>query len=355
MTAVKNVHPAYEEASDLEAANDHAVVVTPLGAVLPAAYLEEAEPSPLMERASRWWQRLIFMLRLGLVLALMCTYPLLSVLSHKVDSSPVLSSADAIWSSPETATALTMIGREETGPGWAMDRSWWHPQARLKALPAWQEGLTSALSDYMLLTAQSVTPDEFAPDADLMAAGRLLAPVSDSPAEARMRAAAQALQRYEGRLSRELAAAPNGVEAAQKELNLFIAWASTAEADLRIASETPDGWPASRYDIETVYKARGQAHAAAELLNATFAAEPTLTASRDIAEARDQAITAWRKAANFNPLFVSSPGQTQGLLSDHPATLGWYIAEAKQATITLNAALVAQSEAEPEIVVAVTP
>ena len=215
MTALKNVHPAYEEASDLEAANDHAVVVTPLGAVLPAAYLEEAEPSPLMERASRWWQRLIFMLRLGLILALIGAYPLMSMLSHKVDSSPVLSSADAMWSSPETATALTLIGREETGPGWAMDRSWWHPQARLKALPAWQEGLTSALSDYMLLTAQSVTPDEFAPDADLMAAGRLLAPVSDSPAEARMRAAAQALQRYEGRLTRDLSAAPNSVGAAQ--------------------------------------------------------------------------------------------------------------------------------------------
>ncbi|MEL7232671.1 MAG: hypothetical protein AAGJ85_09195, partial [Pseudomonadota bacterium] len=76
MTALQRVHPAYEEDSSLDAANDRDVVVTLLGSNLPAAYLDEAEPSPLMERASRWWQRLIFTLRLALVLALLGGYPL---------------------------------------------------------------------------------------------------------------------------------------------------------------------------------------------------------------------------------------------------------------------------------------
>ncbi|MEO1641910.1 MAG: hypothetical protein AAFR74_01135, partial [Pseudomonadota bacterium] len=353
--ALQKVHPAYEEDASLGLADDRDVVVTLLGSNLPAAYLDEAEPSLLMERASRWWQRLIFTLRFALVLALLGGYPLMMVLSHKVDSSPVPTPSEAVWNSPETAITLTLIGREETGAGWAMDQAWWHPQARLTALPAWQEGLTSALSDYILLTAQTVTPVDLAPDADLMAAGRLLAPVSDSPAEARMRAAAQALQRYDGRLSRSLAAAPVGIDAVQQELDLFIAWGIAAELDLRAASGSDDGWPASRADIETIYKARGQAHVAAELLNGSFIAEPTLTTSRDVAEAKENALIAWRKAANFNPLFVSSPGATEGFLSDHPATLAWYIAEAKEATIALKTALNAQAKSTPELLANVTP
>ncbi|MEM1086580.1 MAG: hypothetical protein AAGH90_02555 [Pseudomonadota bacterium] len=354
MTALQKVHPAYSDDAP-EAANDHALVPEFLGEVIPAAYLDEAEASPLMEVASRWWQRFIFTLKLAVILTLLGGYPLMVMMSHKVDSRPIAADLGLTWSSPETGVALTLVGREETGPGWVMDRSWWHPQARLTALPAWQEGLTSALSDYVLLMANTATPVDYAPDADLMAAGRLLAPVSDSPALARMHAAAQALQRYEGRLSRGLATAPTGIDAAQIELELYIAWAEAAEADLKLASDSRDGWPASRADIEIVYKARGQAHAAAELLNATFLAEPDLSILRDTSEAKDRAITAWRKAANFNPVFISSPGQTEGFLSDHPATLAWYIADARKATLALSTALKAQSETNIELVAEVTP
>lgn len=354
MTALQKIHPAYQEEPANEDSNDRAVIVTLLGANIPAAYLEDAEPSPLMETASRWWQRFLFTTRLALVLALVGGYPLMMMLSHKVDSSPIPYSADATWSSPETVTALTLIGREETGAGWAVDRAWWRPQTRLTALPAWQEGLMTGLSDYMLLTAQNVTPQSLAPDADLMAAGRLLAPAADSPAKPRMRAAAEALQRYDGRLSRDLATAPSGQAALIEELDLFIAWSQTAETQLRASSQSHDGWPASRADIEAVYKARGQAHVAAEMLNATLLADPTLTRSRDASMAKDTALVAWRRAANFSPLFVSSPGETKGILSDHPATMAWYIAEARTATETLKASLSETSE-DSDLLAALAP
>ncbi|MEM7494255.1 MAG: hypothetical protein AAF296_12810, partial [Pseudomonadota bacterium] len=207
----------------------------------------------------------------------------------------------------------------------------------------------------MLLAAHITSPDGYTPDPDLTAAGRLLAPVADVEAEPRMHAAVQALQRYDGRLSRSLAGSSNGVGALQQELSLFIAWADVAQRDLRLASESADGWPASRVDIEAVYKARGQAHVAAELLQATFDADPSLTASRDISEGRTRAIQAWRKAANFSPLFISSPGQTNGFLSDHPATMGWYISEAKTATEHLSAALTEQAKIEMNLIASLQP
>ena len=355
MTSLPTLHPAYQETDMPDAANDRAVVVTLLGANIPAAYLEEAEPSPLMEAASRWWRRTLFAGRLALILMLLGGYPLMVALSHKIDSRPINNLSEASWSSPEIATALTLIAREETQAGWAVDKAWWRPQSRLAALPAWQEGLTSALSDYMLLTAQIATSNGAQPDADLMAAGRLLAPIPDLEAEPRMHAAVQALQRYDGRLSRSLAGLSNGDDALQKELSLFIAWADIAQHDLRLASESADGWPASRADIEAVYKARGQAHVAAELLQATFNADPSLTASRDISEGRRRAIQAWRKAANFSPLFVSSPGQTNGFLSDHPATMGWYMSEAKTATESLSAALSEQTKIEMNLIASLQP
>ncbi|MEM7493923.1 MAG: hypothetical protein AAF296_11100, partial [Pseudomonadota bacterium] len=195
MTSLPTIHPAYQETDALEAANDRAVVVTLLGSSIPAAYLEEAEPSPLMETASRWWRRMIFAGRLALILMLLGGYPLMVALSHKIDSRPITTASEASWTSPEIATALTLIAREETQAGWAVDKAWWRPQSRLTSLPAWQEGLTSALSDYMLLAAHITSPDGYTPDPDLTAAGRLLAPVADVEAEPRMHAAVQALQR----------------------------------------------------------------------------------------------------------------------------------------------------------------
>jgi len=356
MTALPKVHPAYAETANMPVPdNDREAVVTLLGSGLPVAYLEDAEPSPLMQKASNLWQRLIFLTRFSIMLALLGGYPLMVVLSHKVNSAPITLAAEAAWTSPQAGTALTLIGREVTGPGWAVDRAFWHPQARLNALPAWQEGLGSALSDYMLLTAQNVTPVELAPDADLMAAGRLLAPASDTETGARMHAAAEALLRYEGRLSRGLAAAPAGLESLNQELDLFIAWAADNQETLRTQAEMADGWPASRADIEAVYVARAHAQAAAELLNATLLAQPELVATRDAAEARDAALKAWRRAAEFNPLMISNPaGGTAGLLSDHPATLAWYMAEAETATQTFKAALTAPAP-EAELVASVTP
>jgi hypothetical protein len=187
------------------------------------------------------------------------------------------------------------------------------------------------------------------PDTDLNAAARLLAPASDSEGVPRLNAAAEALQRYEGRLSRGLIDAPRGVEVFQAEANLMASWAMTSGDILRDSANSAEAWPASRRDVEAIYLARAKAHVAGQMLIATLSAEPELIASREAAEARDRAVLAWRRAATFNPLIVSSQAGTGRVLSDHPAVMIFYMQEAEAAMRTLSA-VVQLEPAVPEIV-----
>ena len=60
--------------------------------------------------------------------------------------------------------------------------------------------------------------------------------------------------------------------------------------------------------------------------------EPELVRTRDAREARDRAIFAWRRAATFSPLIVSSQAGTGTILSDHPAAMMYYLSEIDTAT-----------------------
>lgn len=327
----------------IEAHNDEGKpVVTLLGADISEAYLDDAEPSPLAAAIGRFWRRITGTIKLGLVLALVGGYPAMIILGHKVDSSPVVLSSATPWYSNDTGTAMTLLGRELTVAGWAADRAWWHPQARLTALPAWQDGITGALSDYALLASEHASREPGAPDSDLLAAARLLVPSQDAAAVPRLNAAAEALQSYEGRLSRGLAAQPKGLGVLIDELNLYQGWATDSQARLRSSVDRAEAWPASQADIEAIYLTRAYAQVASQLMMSSLIQEPELVRTRDAAEARDRAIFAWRRAATFNPLFVSSQAGTGSLLSDHPAAMMYYLAEIETATADFVTALQAQ-------------
>lgn len=341
MSAAHDLPVAYEEVDS----GPRPPVVTLIGSDIPHAYLDDAEPSPLMESASRLWDRVIKTIKIAAIIALVGGYPAATVLSHKVDDGSIILSNLAPWASPEAGTALTMIGRELTGAGWAADRPSWHPQARLTALPAWQNGIISSLSDYMALTAALATDAEGNIDRDLDAAGRLLVPTIETEATPRLNAAAEALQRYDGRLSRGLAAAPIGEESLQARLTLFANWAVQSQKQLQASANSAEAWPASRSDIEAIYAARAHAHVAGQLLSAVLSAEPGLIEAPDVAEARDRVQTAWERAARFNPVFVSSQAGTGRLLSDHPATMAFYMSEAEAATKSFQSKLNAQTAA----------
>lgn len=328
MKAAEKLPVEYIEANN----DDGDPIVTLIGANISEAYLDDAEPSPTMAALGRFWSRIIKMAKFGFVLALVGGYPAMIAMSHKVDSSAVVLSSVNPWNSNDTGTAMTLLGRELSIAGWANDRAWWHPQAQLTALPAWQEGIAGGLSEYALLAAEHAAQTPGAPDANLLAAARLLAPAQEAEAIPRLNAAAVALQGYEGRLSQGFAALPKGLGVLLDELNLYQSWATQAQAQLRSSADRAEGWPASRQDIQALYKARARAQVASQMLMSSLIQEPELVRTRDAREARDRAIFAWRRAATFNPLVVSSQAGTGAFLSDHPAAMMYYLSEIDRAT-----------------------
>ena len=340
MTAAETLPVEYVEADN----DDAKPVVTLIGADISEAYLDDAEPSPTMEALSRFWRRIVNLFKLSIVLVLVGGYPALIVAGHKVDSSAVVLSSATPWYSNDTGTAMTLLGRELSVAGWAADRPWWHPQARLTALPAWQDGITGALSDWSLLASEHATREAGAPDTDLLAAARLLVPSQQAEATPRLNAAAEALQSYEGRLSRGLAAQPKGLNVLLDELALYKRWSSDAQTRLRSSADRAEAWPASRDDIEALYQTRAYAQVASQLLMSSLIQEPELVKTRTAQEARDRAIFAWRRAATFNPIMVSSQAGTGSILSDHPAAMMYYMSEIDATTTAFIDALQAQEQ-----------
>ncbi len=344
MSAGDPLAVSYEKQDD----SKRAPVITLIGADLPDAYLDEAEPSQALDGVGRFFGKVGSLVKLGIVLVLVGGYPFAVVTSHKIDTNPVVLTQEMPWASRETGTMLTLLGRELTGAGWASDRSGWHPQARLTALPAWQDGLISALSDQASLMAGFAALNDEA-DQDLQAAARLLVPSSDGRATPRLNAAAEALQRYDGRLSRGLAKPIYGNDFLQAEITLYEDWFAGSSAALSASVGQAEGWPAGSSVIETISLTRARAHVASELLTTTLLGDPGLIDSRDASEARDEAMAALRRIADFNPVFISSQSGSNRFLSDHPATMAFYAESASVALAELNVALLAQSQIELDI------
>lgn len=349
MTSGDSTAVAYDEPGD----TPEPPVITLIGADLPHAYLDEAEPSPLMNDISNFFGRIGTFAKMLIVIALVGGYPTMVVAAHRINVNPVVLPQETPWASRETGTMLTLLGRELTGGGWASDRSGWHPQARLTALPAWQDGMISALSDQATLMA-GFASTAAGPDQDLQAGARLLVPSSDGRATPRLNAAAEALQRYDGRLSRGLAVPIVSQDFLTAEIDLYADWFSGSSAALSVRVGKAEGWPAASADIQTIYLTRARAHVATEMLNATLLSDTDLVHARDAAEARDSAMLALRRVAEFNPILISSQAGSNRFLADHTATMAFYSESASRALIEFSTAIRAQVEADDVAIAAAT-
>ena len=319
MTAVKNL-PVSSTKGLSEA---EAPVVTLLGTDLPEAYLDDAEPSPLMEKANQLWRRFKRLMLLAIIVGAATFYPMSILSGHHIDDREIFPSDTLGWESTEIGTMLTLLGRELTGAGWTGDRPDWHPQARLTALPAWQSGLAGALSDYSAVLASRAPDSSGRPDADLSAASRLLSLAEGTS---------------DGRLARNLAPEINSVGDLDARLIELTDWANNSLTALRQSANTAQGWPASTSDIEAIYHARARAHVAGELLKAATQISAGQLSALAMSN-YDDALFAWRRAALFSPLIIMSQARTDLILSDHPGTMAFYMSEAATATEALRLSL----------------
>jgi len=271
-----------------------------------------------------------------LVFAIILAYPVMTVMSHKVDDSRVRFDDSRFWAVPDLGVSATLIARELDGPGWAADRHPWHPQARLTALPAWQESLLEALADHGRLTISQLGDQR---DQDLFAAVRLLEPSGEQNMTERLIAANEALSRYNDRVAGGVTAAPMGPGAMQARLGLAAGWAEQNHDTLVAVASPGDGWIASEEAIRSVYAAKAAAHAAHEILAASAKHEQSLLAKYEAEAAMRDVLNKWRRAASMSPLFVAN--QSGEALSglNHPAIMAFRLSEARQATQALQLSL----------------
>ncbi|MEX1251930.1 MAG: hypothetical protein WEA77_12135 [Hyphomonas sp.] len=301
--------------------------------------LENAQPSPIMLGAQKTWKRIVGLFKLSMIVAVIGAYPAAVVISSHIDDSPVVFPPNESWSVSGVGVAIHKVARELAGAGWASDRDSWHPQARLTALPAWQEATAAGLSEHVKLLSE-VAANSDGPDGDLAAASRLLMEVPGEDMRPRITAAAEALNRFDTRASRGLALRPAPEETLPLEMALFAGWAGQDVAALsdRINAEQT-AWLASKEDITAFYTAKAHAHLAHELIVAGKARAYGLTGDTELAALLGRAESAWERAADMKPVFVSNQNGSAALLPNHLASMAFYLVEAEKASAELAARL----------------
>ena len=298
--------------------------------------LEDAEPHPIMDFFQGLWRRIIFLFKLSLFLGLVGAYPVSIVLSHKIDDSDIVFAGGQKWAFPEAGIEITKIARELEGKGWAADKPNWHPQARLTAMPAWQEATADGLSEFTRMVAAAVPDSNGEPDSDLIAASRLLKGLPGEDMRPRLTAAAEALNRFDSRASRGVVALPDRRGLAAKEARMFAGWAEADQDDLSTQIyQEPTGWPASKQDIRVFYAAKARAHIALQMLKASRAADRDSLKDADTLAAYDKAEAAWTRAARIRPLIVSNQKGDGAIMSNHLASLGFFLRDAQRTAVDL--------------------
>lgn len=277
-------------------------------------------------------ERIIFIGKAFLVALFILAYPLMTLMSHQVNDERVFFEDSRYWAVPDIGVSSVLIARELDGPGWVADRHPWHPQARLTALPAWQDSLLKCLADHGRLVISEL---DNLRDQDLIAAVRLLEPTGEQNMTDRLLAASEALSRYDDRVAGGVAAAPSPMTGMIAKLQLVSNWSDQNHAALVAVASPGDGWIASNEAIEAVYAAKAAAHVAHEILAATASNDQSMLAEHSAEAAMQDALNKWRRAATISPLFVAN--QSGDALSglNHPAIMAFRLSEARRASQAL--------------------
>jgi hypothetical protein len=275
-------------------------VVTVIRAVPRAPKTGESRFKAALTRALR-----VTRLVLALIFAILLvgTYPVLTVMSHRIDHAPVMLTAGED-SSGVLERVRVLMAREADGPGWAADRPVWHPAARLSAMPAWQETLAEALSDVLVLEA-GMSAVNAEPDRDLMMASRLMRVRDDGSMEARLLGAKEALTRHAAREAEGGATKAGTPERLDAHLEMIGAWAGLSGVALASASADADSLLARREAIAAFTAARARAQVARTVLaglREDGARDGSLSAER--LAVLDAVIASWGRVAEASPLLI---------------------------------------------------
>lgn len=236
-----------------------------------------------------------------LLLALSLAYPIAMGVSHKVTNQIPNTVPRQVWADAKIGTAVELLERE-TYFGWAASRPLWHPQSRLTAMPAFQQGIGDLLSVFAARRAELLGGETR--DSDLWHAHTLLSKLSDKQAADRVRASIEALRRFDGRKARALLEDRASRELLQRDLDLFRTELQSSISALRKIASRKSRGVFNREDVRVYFHAKGKMHAMAMLLKATKPEEFEIDGLKNALENANKALA---RASRPAPLTVSNP------------------------------------------------
>jgi hypothetical protein len=212
--------------------------------------------------------------------------------------------------------------------GWAADAPAWSPMARLTAKPAYQAAMASSLGDFIKLeNTQAIAANRA--DADLEAASRL---ISSGSTAVQLLAARDALNNYDRRLRRRDVSSVSTPAQVFEQLSLLSSWGEISQEEIAASAKSVGGNPFDEDATRAVYAAKGRAAVAFTVLNSLQWPETPAAA-----KAREEALAAWKSAAQFHPLIVLNGDPDGSLFGNHATSMGFLIGQAQKATESFRA------------------
>ena len=200
---------------------------------------------------------------LGAIVLAAVAYAVWTFGSSRIPNRPPEIVPSQVWADPTLGAAIELLDRQVGSAGWAPSRADWHPQARLKAMPAFQLGIADVLSGFAAQRA-SLRADDL--DEGLELAATLLLQADGEGATDRLSAASQALRRYDGLKARQVRVSRTDLERIRSDLiwieSMLVE--ETARTTQTVSSQDAKAFNPSGTAL--FYRTKGRLYAAGTLL-----------------------------------------------------------------------------------------
>jgi hypothetical protein len=306
-------------------------------AILDSAELPAARP---------WYRRRPWLWPLVLV-GLIIAYYLVGMLwLHEIDDDPefALDSSAPEGGSQAVAVAADLIDREINTHRWVANDPFFLPGSLLDNMPAYQQGIVTAISRFTLELADQIarTRGSSQIDPDLDTASGLLrypgtiwifdfrtswAPTASS--EQQYRRGMDALRRYNQRLSQDQAVFEARADNLLATLDRIAADLGSSSAAIdRQLEDRPTFWPDWTAD-DLFYASKGRLYAYYLLMRALEADFANLIRERELGGAWSQTLESFRTAATLQPWVVMNDAPDSQLMPSHLASQGFFLLRAR--------------------------
>lgn len=297
---------------------------------------------PSLPTPSGRWGRIAMTSASAVLFFMAIYYPAGMILTHKVDDDPGFMPVKTQGGSYSVDMTIGLIEREVETHSWVANNPWFYANWPLDNMPNFQQGIIDALSRFTLEMTDQIgrIRGSSQVDADLeKAAGHLRIPgdrwtfdlktsyLPVATAEAEYKAGAEALKRYNARLSQ-------GIGVFDPRADNLIGVLDRVSADIGSASAALD---ASIEDLNTFstasddifYRTKGRLYGYLMLMTALRVDFEKVIAEKDLINLWAETTESLRQAVALDPLLVLNAAPDSTFFASHLTAQGFYLLRAR--------------------------